>query len=126
MRAVGLSNQKAAYIRDLAEKTACGQLQFRRLNKLSDEEVIAQLTQVKGIGVWTAQIFLMFALGRPDVFPLLDLGVRNGIQRAYGLPKDAKPADYEAVADRWRPYRSIGSWLMWRVMDLPPEVTFTA
>lgn len=124
MRAVGLSGQKTAYIRDLAEKTASGQLNFKRLPKLSDEEVIAQLTQVKGIGVWTAQMFLMFALERPDVFPVLDLGVRNGIQRAYGLPKDAKYPDYEAIAEQWRPHRSLGSWLMWRVVEAPPDVTF--
>lgn len=124
MRAVGLSGQKTAYIRDLAEKTAAKQVEFRRLPKLSDEEVIAQLTQVKGIGVWTAQMFLMFALERPDVFPVLDLGVRNGIQRAYGIPKDAKYPDYESVAEPWRPYRSLGSWLMWRVAEAPADVTF--
>ncbi len=118
MRAAGLSGQKARYIRDLAEKTAAGDLNFGRHKKLSDEEIIAELTQVKGIGVWTVQMFLMFALKRPDVFPVLDLGVRNGMQRVYGLDAAAKHEDYSAIAENWRPYRSVACWYMWRSLDL--------
>lgn len=118
MRAAGLSGQKARYVRDLAEKTAAGQVRFGRHRKQSDEEVIAELTQVKGIGVWTVQMFLMFALKRPDVFPVLDLGVRNGMQKAYGLESTAKHPEYEAIAENWRPYRSIASWYMWRVLEV--------
>lgn len=118
MRAAGLSGQKARYVRDLALKTSTGEVRFGGHKRMTDEEIIAELTQVKGIGVWTVQMFLMFALRRPDVFPVLDLGVRNGMQKVYGLDASAKPADYEAIADRWRPYRSVGSWYMWRSLEL--------
>jgi DNA-3-methyladenine glycosylase II len=119
MRAAGVSSRKANYLKDLAEKTGAGLVRFGRHKKLSDEDVIAELTQVKGIGVWSAQMFLMFALRRPDVFPVLDLGVRNGMQRVYGLTADSPHADYEALAERWRPWRSVASWYMWRVLELP-------
>lgn len=118
MRAAGLSGQKARYIRDLAEKTASGEVKFGRHGKMSDEEIIAELTQVKGIGVWTVQMFLMFALKRPDVFPVLDLGVRNGMQKAYGIDPKAKYPEYEAIAENWRPYRSVASWYMWRILEV--------
>lgn len=118
MRAAGLSTQKAKYIRDLAEKTASGQVRFGRHRKMSDDDIIAELTQVKGIGVWTVQMFLMFALARPDVFPVLDLGVRNAMLKLYPLPSEPKPADFEAIADLWRPYRSVASWYMWRSLEL--------
>jgi DNA-3-methyladenine glycosylase II len=118
-RAVGVSSQKARYLRDLAEKSTAGVVRFSRHRRMSDGEVIEELTQVKGIGVWSAQMYLMFALRRPDVFPVLDLGVRNGMQRVYGLPADATHADYEALAARWTPYRSVASWYMWRVLELP-------
>ncbi len=118
MRAAGLSGQKARYIRDLAEKTASGEVRFGRHKKMGDEEIIAELTQVKGIGVWTVQMFLMFALQRPDVFPVLDLGVRNGMKKLYNLDPKAKYPDYEAIAENWRPYRSIASWYMWRSLEL--------
>ncbi|GAB4416866.1 MAG: DNA-3-methyladenine glycosylase [Bryobacter sp.] len=118
LRAAGLSNQKAAYLLDLAEKTANRQIRFSRYSKLSDEEIVAELTQVKGVGVWTVQMFLMFALERLDVFPVLDLGVRKGMERVYEIPATAKPPEHEAIAERWRPYRSIGSWYMWRALEL--------
>jgi DNA-3-methyladenine glycosylase II len=118
MRAVGLSGQKAKYVRDLAEKTAHGAVRFGRHKKMTDEEVIAELTQVKGIGVWTVQMFLMFALERPDVFPVLDLGVRNGMKKVYGLSNEAKHTDYEAIAENWRPWRSVASWYMWRSLEI--------
>ncbi len=118
MRSAGLSGQKARYVRDLAEKSASGQIQFRRLPRLRDDEIIEQLTQVKGVGVWTVQMFLMFALERLDVFPVLDLGVRKGMERVYEIDPAAKAPAYEAVAERWRPYRSIGAWYMWRALEL--------
>lgn len=119
MRAAGLSGQKARYIRDLAEKTASGEVRFGRHTKMTDDDIISELTQVKGIGVWTAQMFLMFALKRPDIFPVLDLGVRNGMRKVYGLEPTAKHPEYEAIAENWRPYRSIGSWYMWRSLEIP-------
>ena len=118
MRAAGLSGQKARYIRDLAEKTASGEVRFGRHKKMTDDEIIAELTQVKGIGVWTVQMFLMFALKRPDVFPVLDLGVRNGMKKLYNIDPQAKHPDYEAIAENWRPYRSIASWYMWRSLEI--------
>lgn len=118
MRAAGLSGQKAKYVRDLAEKTANGVVRFGRHKKMTDEEVIAELTQVKGIGVWTVQMFLMFALERPDVFPVLDLGVRNGMKKVYGLSNEAKYDEYEAIAETWRPWRSVASWYMWRSLEI--------
>ncbi len=119
MRAAGLSGQKVSYVRDLALRTAAGELRFGRHKRLSDEEVIAELTRVKGIGVWTVQMFLMFALRRPDVFPVLDLGVRTGMQRLYGIDATAKHEIYEAVAEGWRPHRTVGAWYMWRSLELP-------
>ncbi|MBM3761287.1 MAG: DNA-3-methyladenine glycosylase 2 family protein [Acidobacteria bacterium] len=118
MRAAGLSGQKARYVRDLALKTASGEVRFRGHKRMTDDEVIGELTKVKGVGVWTVQMFLMFALRRPDVFPVLDLGVRNGMQKVYGLSASSKPADYEAIAEKWRPYRSVGSWYMWQSLEL--------
>jgi DNA-3-methyladenine glycosylase II len=118
MRAAGLSTRKSAYIRDLADKTASGQVRFGRHRRMSDDDIIAELTQVRGIGVWTVQMFLMFALARPDVFPVLDLGVRNAMRKLYPLPANPKPADFETIADLWRPYRSVASWYMWRSLEL--------
>jgi DNA-3-methyladenine glycosylase II len=118
MRAAGLSGQKARYVRDLALKTASGEVRFGSHKRMTDEEIIAELTRVKGVGVWTVQMFLMFALRRQDVFPVLDLGVRNGMQKVYGLNASAKHPEYEAIAEKWRPYRSIGSWYMWRSLEL--------
>lgn len=118
MRAAGLSGQKARYVRDLAEKTAARQVRFSRFPKMSDDDIIAELTQVKGVGVWTVQMFLMFSLGRLDVFPVLDLGVRNGMNRVYEIEAGAKAPEYEAIAETWRPFRSVASWYMWRALEL--------
>lgn len=118
MRAAGLSGQKARYVKDLAEKTASRQIRFSQFSKMSDEEIITALTQVKGIGVWTVQMFLMFSLERMDVFPVLDLGVRKGMERVYDLSPNAKPHVYQAIAEAWKPYRSVGSWYMWRALEL--------
>jgi DNA-3-methyladenine glycosylase II len=117
LRALGLSQQKAAYILDLADRTQRRRVCFEGLCDLADEQVIEQLTQVKGIGVWTAQMFLMFALKRPDVFPTADLGVRSAIRKAYNLSEMPKPRQMEEIAEPWRPYRSVASWYLWRTLD---------
>lgn len=118
LRGVGLSKQKSAYLRDLVEKTASGLLDFSKLADLPDEEVIAHLTQVKGIGVWTAQMFLMFTLRRPDVLPTGDYGVQAAIKKHYRKRKLPKPKDMEKIARRWAPYRSIACWYLWRSLDI--------
>jgi DNA-3-methyladenine glycosylase II len=119
MRALGLSNQKATYIRDLAERTKSGEVDFAALPGMSDEQVIESLTRVKGIGVWTAQMFLIFGLKRLDVLPVGDLGVRAAIKKAYGLAELPKPLDIEELARAWRPYCSVASWYLWRSLDGP-------
>ena len=101
---------------------ASGELPIETLHELTDDEVIQALTQVKGIGRWTAQMFLMFRLGRPDVLPDLDLGVQKGIQRAYRLRKLPTPERVKKIGAKWAPYRSVGSWYMWRLLDTPAPV----
>ena len=118
MRAVGLSKQKSAYLRDLAERTHRGELNFARLLELSDEQVIEHLTQVKGIGVWTAHMFLIFALRRPDVLPTGDFGVRMAIKKHYKKRNLPKPAQMEKIAKAWEPYRSVACWYLWRSLDI--------
>lgn len=122
LRACGLSGQKRSYIRDLAEKTHAGELKFPRLVRMSDEDVIQSLTAVKGIGVWTAQMFLMFALARPDVLPTGDLGIQNAMMRAYALDAAPKPDEMLRIAQPWRPYASVASWYLWRSLDGPAEI----
>ncbi|HZT31059.1 MAG TPA: DNA-3-methyladenine glycosylase 2 family protein [Bryobacteraceae bacterium] len=117
MRALGLSRQKTAYIRDLARLTRNGQVAFESLPGLSDQQVIDQLTQVKGIGVWTAHMFLMFALRRLDVLPVGDLGIRVAVRKAYGLDETPRPADVAALGERWRPYATVASWYLWRSLE---------
>jgi DNA-3-methyladenine glycosylase II len=117
LRACGLSKQKGAYILDLAERTAAGSVNFKRLPELSDEAVIEHLTAVKGIGVWTAHMFLIFALRRSDILPVGDLGVRTAIKKAYELAELPKPAEIEELAQGWRPYCSVAAWYLWRSLD---------
>jgi DNA-3-methyladenine glycosylase II len=117
LRAAGLSRQKAGYMRDLAAHVADGSLDFDALPSLSDAEVIARITAVKGLGEWSAHMFLMFHLGRPDVMPAGDLGVRKGMRVAYGLPEAPTPARAREIGAPWAPYRSVGSWYMWRVVE---------
>ncbi len=117
MRSVGLSKQKTAYIRDLAHHTRGGTVTFEELLALSDAEVIERLTQVKGIGVWTVHMFLIFALRRTDVLPTGDLGIRNAIQKAYNLPELPTPAEVEGLARSWRPYCTVASWYLWRSLE---------
>lgn len=118
LRGVGLSKQKSAYLKDLAAKTASGLLDFSSLPKLSDEEVIKHLTQVKGIGVWTAHMFLIFSLRRPNVLPTGDYGVQVAVKRHYKKRKLPKPKDMEKIARAWEPYRSVACWYMWRSLDI--------
>jgi DNA-3-methyladenine glycosylase II len=118
MRAVGLSKQKLSYLRDLAAKTQSGELDFTSLSELSDDEVIKRLTQVKGIGVWTAHMFLMFSLRRPDVLPVGDLGVQMAIRKHYRKRRLPKPAQMEKIAKSWSPYRSVACWYLWRSLDI--------
>jgi DNA-3-methyladenine glycosylase II len=117
MRTLGLSTQKTAYIRDLARHTRDGRLVFEQLPALPDGEAIERLTQVKGIGEWTAHMFLMFALRRPDILPVGDLGIRNAIRRAYRLEQLPGVAEIENIAVRWRPYRTVASWYLWRSLE---------
>jgi len=117
MRKLGLSTQKTAYIRDLARHTRDGALVFEELPSLSDSEVIERLTQVKGIGVWTAHMFLMFALQRADVLPTGDLGIRTAMRKAYDLKEMPLPAEMERIAGCWRPYCSVASWYLWRSLE---------
>jgi DNA-3-methyladenine glycosylase II len=119
-RSAGVSRQKTAYLRDLAAKWQAGAINPRRFARLPDEEIIAMLTQVKGIGRWTAEMFLMFALGRPDVLPVGDLGFRNALKHAYRLRKLPDAKRTHALAEKWRPYRSIATWYLWACLDNKP------
>jgi DNA-3-methyladenine glycosylase II len=118
MRGAGLSKQKSSYLRDLAERTRRGELNFADLANLSDEAVIERLTQVKGIGVWTAHMFLMFSLRRPNVLPTGDFGVKMAIKRHYGKRKPPDPKQMEKIAKCWEPYRSVACWYLWRSLDV--------
>ncbi len=117
LRACGLSRQKIASLTDLAEHVVSRRINFRRLHTLEDEEVIAQLSGVRGVGVWTAQMFLIFALQRPNVMPLEDLGIRNAVRKAYGLAEIPKSAELAKIAAKWHPHCSVASWYLWRSLD---------
>lgn len=119
LRSVGLSNQKASYLLDLAAKFTDGTIQPKRFPEMSNEEISEHLIQVKGIGQWTADMFLMFALNRPDVLPVGDLGIRNGFKKLYGLRKTPSPERMAALAEAWRPYRTAAAWYLWRVLETP-------
>jgi DNA-3-methyladenine glycosylase II len=118
---VGLSRQKQAYILDLARHFESGKLRTSRFAKMSDEEIIEALVEVKGIGRWTAEMFLMMVLNRPDVYPVDDLGLRKNIQRAYGLKETPKAAELIAMGEKWRPYRSLATWYFWRMPVEKPQ-----
>lgn len=119
LRSAGVSSQKAAYLLDLADKVQSRTVRLARIGRLSDEEVIAELIQVKGIGRWTAQMFLIFCLGRLDVFPHDDLGVRMALRDLYGLEELPDRAMSLRIAEPWRPYSSVASWYCWRARDEP-------
>jgi DNA-3-methyladenine glycosylase II len=117
LRAVGMSRQKSAYLRDLCSKVTSGTVALDALDALDDEEVIASLVKVKGIGRWSAEMFLIFRLLRPDVFPVDDLGIVTAVQRAYRLRKRPTVQRLRKIAEPWRPYRSVASWYLWRSLD---------
>lgn len=120
-RAAGLSRQKLGYVRDLARQASDGAVPFDKIDSLSDDQVIEALTSIKGVGRWTAQMFLMFRLGRPDVLPAEDLGIRKGVQLAYrtrGLPP---PKRVLTLGRPWAPYSTIACWYLWRSLELPKE-----
>lgn len=117
MRSLGLSPQKLTYIRELARMTQRGEVDFELCVTLEDAAVVEHLTRVKGVGVWTVHMFLIFALRRLDVLPTGDLGVRAAIKKAYGLTELPAPADMERMAQRWRPYCSVASWYLWRSLE---------
>lgn len=121
LRDAGLSWSKVSYFRDLAERVEDGELDLKRLPQLSDEEVIEELTAIKGIGAWTAEMFLIFHLGRPDVLSTGDLGIRKGFQFAYGLDEMPEPAELEQIGEKWRPHRTIACLYFWRSLDNTPE-----
>jgi DNA-3-methyladenine glycosylase II len=125
MRRCGLSRQKLGYIRDLAEHALSGKVDFARLPEMSDDEVIAALTDIKGVGVWTAHMFLIFSLRRPNVLPVGDLGVRTAIQRAWRKRKLPTPKQMEQIAREWHPYCSYAAWYLWRSLELPKETLTT-
>jgi len=120
LREAGLSRAKASYLRSLAEHVLAGELELERLTELPDDEVSAQLTAVKGLGQWTADMFLIFHLGRPDVLPVGDLGVRRAVQIAYALDALPKPAELAQIAEPWRPHRSLASLYLWSSLDNAP------
>lgn len=121
LRSAGLSRQKIGYLRDFSARVVAGQVPIDTLHELSDDEIIAALVSVKGIGRWTAQMFLMFRLGRPDVLPDLDLGIQKGVQRAYRMRKLPTPKRVVEVGAKWAPYRTVASWYLWRSLDATAE-----
>jgi DNA-3-methyladenine glycosylase II len=118
LRSVGLSEKKTLYIKDLAAHIRDGKLDFHRFHRMTDEEIIEHLVMVKGIGRWTAEMFLMFNLGRPDVMPAGDLGVQNAIKRHYRMRQRPNRKRLLAHAERWRPYRTAAAWYLWRSLDI--------
>jgi DNA-3-methyladenine glycosylase II len=117
LRSVGLSGMKIEYLKDLSQKIDDGKLKMKSLSKMTDDEIIEHLTQVKGIGRWTAEMFLIFSLGRLDVFPVGDLGLRKGVQMAFSMSELPKPKEVEKIGMRWKPYRSIATWYLWKSLQ---------
>jgi len=117
LRAAGVSYPKISYIRDLAERVADGRLALDALEDQSDEDVIAAITAVKGLGRWSAEMFLMFRLNRPDIFPVGDLGIVKGMQTLLGMKRRPKPSTMTRAAEAWRPYRSVAAWYLWRIHE---------
>jgi len=118
--AAGLSRAKASYLRSLAERVVSGELELERLDDMPDDEVAAELVAVKGLGQWTADMFLMFHLQRPDVLPVGDLGIRRAVERAYELPAMPNPAELTEIAEPWRPHRTLACRYLWRSLDNEP------
>ncbi len=124
LRSIGFSRAKASYVLDLAQHIVDGKVKFDHLDKLSNEEIIAELTAVKGIGVWTVHMFLMFCMGRLDVLPVGDLGIRNGIRRLYGFEDAPTPQQIAELAEKnhWHPYESVASWYIWQSLNNTPTL----
>ena len=120
VRAIGLSWRKVEYLRDLAARVEDGRMDLERLSELPDDEVTAELVQVKGLGPWSADMFMIFHLGRPDVLPVGDLGTRAAVKRSYGLAELPGPAELRRIAEPWRPYRSLACLYLWRSLDAEP------
>ena len=120
LRGAGLSRQKTAYVRDLSRKVFDGSVKIENLAALDDEEIVAELTKIKGIGRWTVEMILIFRLARPDIFPLGDLGIVKAIQKAYGLRKTPDTLRMMKIAEPWRPYRSVASWYLWASLENKP------
>jgi DNA-3-methyladenine glycosylase II len=118
LRSVGLSKQKSSYLKDMAARASRGELDFTRLPEMTDDEVIKHLTQVKGVGVWTAHMFLMFSLKRPNVLPTGDYGIQMAIKKHYKKRKIPKPETMAKIAKSWEPYRSVACWYLWRSLDI--------
>ncbi|HEY8992527.1 MAG TPA: DNA-3-methyladenine glycosylase, partial [Candidatus Microsaccharimonas sp.] len=125
LRSVGLSRQKATYIQDLAVKVIEGTVQFDHLDGLSNDDVIKELTLIKGVGVWTVHMFLIFCMGRLDVLPTGDLGIKNGIYNLYQLEEKPTPEQMESLAEvyKWHPYESVASWYIWHSLDNKPAIS---
>lgn len=120
LRAAGMSRQKIAYFRDLSETVASGALPLDDLDAMTDDEVVEAMTRVKGIGRWSAEMFLMFRLHRPDVLPVGDLGIVNAVRAVYRLRKTPTAERIRQIGEAWRPYRSVASWYLWRSLDNEP------
>lgn len=120
LRAAGLSGRKAEYLRDLARHAESGELELDSLHRLPDEEVASRLVAVRGLGRWTADMFLMFHLDRPDVLPVGDLGIRRAAEKAYGLPQMPEPGELRALAEPWRPHRTLACLYLWESLDAAP------
>ena len=120
LRAVGLSGMKVSFVRDLARRVEDGSLRLEAFDAMTDDEVIDALTEVKGIGRWTAEMFLMFRLHRPDVLPIGDIGIVNAIKKQYRLRKTPTPARLMRIGESWRPYRSVACWYLWASLDNKP------
>lgn len=114
LQKAGLSRMKVTYIKDLSRKIKAGQIRFNTLHEMPDEQIVQELTKVRGIGRWTAEMFLIFSLGRQDVLPVGDLGLRKGVQRLHNLPELPKDRQIEEIAERWRPYRTVATWYLWK------------
>lgn len=123
LRGAGISRQKAGYLRDLCQKVSAGVVPLDDLEGMDDEQVIAALTTIKGIGRWSAEMFLMFRLHRPDVLPVGDLGIVNAVQKVYGLRKKPTPDRLRRLGEAWKPYRSVASWYLWRSLGNAPGQT---
>jgi DNA-3-methyladenine glycosylase II len=121
LRAAGLSRQKSAYLRDLGAKVTSGELPIDSLHELTDEEVVQAIVKVKGLGRWSAEMFLMFRLHRPDVLPVDDLGIVNAVHKVYGLRKRPTPERIRRIGEAWKPYRSVASWYLWRSLENDPS-----